>query len=498
VAPGISIIGSSTASRLSISRWRLASCYRWRPTRRVSYYRAMPGRTSSKPRVSREMRLLLLTIVVSAAVLLLLARLRFADSSSGAGGSSAPFEALVSQASFEELARRVARLESSIAPNLVVLRLAPRGEPAAIRLADLRAGPPRRDVSHVPALRIDATTGVAAIPPGIGISGIVGRTEPPGTAEVISTDPVRHIARVRVPEGRSESLPRLPLSELRTPAYVVAVEGTRAGVTLRPVFLGRSDRFASPRWTRPLLPLGGAVLTPGALIFTLDGEFLGCAVLDEGILAIAGAADIFEAVSRQTTAVADLADPGVAVHALTAAVAAATGASGGVVIAEVSGDGPAAGVLEPGDVVTEMSREPVRDPESFLLNVATRLPAGAVSLSFIRDRAARTGELRQWSGVADQGAGPIPSQVRLEAVPGVGARITELGHNSPLAAAGLIADDVIIRAGSIVAPSPEQVRTALDHDAPSRLLLLVVRRQERQYVTAVTLQGNGGGGGGGR
>ena len=69
-------------------------------------------------------------------------------------------------------------------------------------------------------------------------------------ASIVGRDAVRQLARVRVPEGPPPAVRPLALSALRTPTYVVAVEGTQAGATLRPLFLGRSERFASARWSR--------------------------------------------------------------------------------------------------------------------------------------------------------------------------------------------------------------------------------------------------------
>jgi membrane-associated protease RseP (regulator of RpoE activity) len=453
----------------------------------------MPEVNQSARRVSREMRLLILTIVVSGAVLLLLARLRFPELPPAVDTSSQPLERLAARASFEELATRVGQLETSIAPNLVVLRLASPVDPDPVRLADLTS---RRqsapvDTGHVPALRIDAGTAVAAIPPNVTIGGIVGPVGPTDTAGIVARDSVRHVARIRVPAGRSRSLPQLALAALQTPAYVVAVEGTRAGLTLRPVFLGRSDRFGSPRWRRPLLPLGGAIVTPGALMFTLDGEFLGCAVVEDGTLAIAGASDVLDAVSHLGGGAGASADPGISVQALTATLAEASGAPGGVVVAEVFDNGAASGLLEPGDVIVELDGQPVEGLESLLVDISARLAAGPVQLGFIRQREARSAEIRPpavaRAAVADAGARPIV----LELARGVGTTVRGVSEGSPFAAAGLAAGDVIVRAGSVAAPTPAQVRAALRKTTGGQFLLLVVRRGSIQRVTAVKVEDSG-------
>jgi hypothetical protein len=445
----------------------------------------MPDVTPPVRRVSRETRLLVVTILVSGLVLLLLSRLRFPEPPAVVTTSAQPLERLAARASFEDLARRVAQIEASIAPNLIVLRLAPRADPPPSRLSDvlMRADPSPADVRHVPALRLDATTALAAIPPDTRISGVVGLPESSGTAGIVATDPVRRLARVRVPEGPARSLPQLPLSQLRTPTYVVAVEGTHAGLTLRPVFLGRSDRFGSPRWTRPMLPLGGIVVTPGALIFTLDGEFLGCAVVEQGILAIAGAAEVVDAVTALRDAVPAPADPGFAVQPLSPALAAATGATHGVVVSEVLEGGAASDVLEPGDVITEVDGQAVDAPEPLLLGLATRLSAGPAPITFLRAGEVHRAELSPAATVHEQTGDPL----MLRAVAGVGSRIVSVQPGSAFDAAGLADTDVIVGIGGTRAPSPAQVRRAIAQAAPGASLLFAVRRDDRQRVVAVRL-----------
>jgi hypothetical protein len=439
------------------------------------------------------MRLLILTIVVSAAVLLLLARLRFPEPPPTVDTSAQPLERLAARASFEELATRVARLEASIAANLVVLRLAPRVESGPVRFRDVTSADPASHggVRHVPALRIDGTAAVAAIPANVRITGIVGPMEPTDTAGIVTTDPVRHIARIRVPEGPARALPQLALAVLQTPTYVVAVEGTRAGLTLRPVFLGRSDRFGSPRWTRPLLPLGGTSVTPGALMFTLDGEFLGCAVVEDGTLAIVGAADVLDVFERTRGGAAPPVDPGIAVQAMSATVAQASGAASGAVVAEVEEHGPAAGALEAGDVITELGGAPVSEPESLLIDLGTRLAEGPVQVTVVRQQQRRTVDIGLLPDARRASAGDRGTEATLQFVRGAGTRVTAVGERSAFAAAGVTAGDIIVRVGGLAAPTPAQVRTTLRNAPTGSFVMLVLKRGDIQHVTAVRSQGPG-------
>lgn len=445
---------------------------------RLTYHRSMPEpRRPLRP--SREVRLLIVTMLIAGSVLLLLATLRFPERPAALDTSTQPLERLAARASFEELATQVARLESTVAAHLIVLSLTSDDGPRPLSLADISgergAGD---DGRHVPALRMDATTAVACMPPNARIAGVVGGTNRIETASIIGRDAVRHLARLRVPEGTPPAVRPLALSALRTPTYVVAVEGTRAGVTVRPVFLGRSDRFTSARWTRPLLPLGGAAVTSGALVFTLDGEFLGCAVVDGGTAAIASATDVLEA---GRVHVGRLQEPGITVQLLTAPVAAATGASRGVVVAEVLEGGAAAGALEPGDVIVDLDGRPVVDPTSLLLDLAARLGEGPVRVNFVRGRQQRQAALRAPARTATVDKG----DVRFEHVPRVGTRVDAVPGGSPLAAAGVAAGDTIVAIGDRVAPTPAQVTAALGDTAAGGAVLVVVRRGARQHVTAV-------------
>lgn len=445
------------------------------------------------PRVSREVRLLILTIVVSGAVLLLLARLRFPAPPPAVDASSAPLQRLAARASFEELAQRVSRLEAEVLPNLVVLRLDAAGHPAPVRLGDLLRAPhaPRREPGHVPAIRLDAVTALAALPPDASVAGVVGDTPPAGTVRVLATDTVRGVVRLAVPEGPSRPLPQVPLASLRTPAYVVAVEGTRAGLTLRPVFLGRSERFRSPRWRQPLLPLGGATVALGALMFTLDGEFLGCAVLDDGTLAIADAGDfVAQAGAPDGDRVARV-EPGFSAQAITPAMARALGAGQGVVVAAVDEAGPSAGRLEPGDVITQVDGVPVGTPEALLLDVSAMLAAGPVSLTVVRASESTTVSLDQASSAPPGLEGTQVSPPNLQLVRGVGALVASLDGGSPLAQAGLQAGDVVVRLGTTRAPTPAQVRAAIDR-ATAEPVVLVFRRAGRQVVAVLDRTGSTG------
>jgi hypothetical protein len=429
-------------------------------------------------RVSRESRLLLLTVAVCAMVLLLLARLRFPNASPVVEAPApAPLERLAARASYDALASDIEKVEPRIAPNLIVLRVTPKApaDPRGIRdaLAPSRTAP---GVRHVAALRIGEETAVAALDAGTRIDGIVGGDEA-GTAAVLATNPIRRLARLRVPKAAAQQLSQLPLSSLETPAYVVAVEGTQAGVTLRPVFLGRGDRLGSRRWTQPLLPLGGVAVTPGALIFSLAGDFIGTVVTEDGAPAIAGARDVLDTAASLTNGVPSApADLGISVQPLTSRLMTALGVSRGVVISDVAAGAPADGKLQPADVITGVDDWFTNDPDELLIRLSAQRPGVTVTIAFVRNHQPRTVAITLPGDNTSRAA----QSLRLSIEPGVGTRVDASGEAGDVLAAG----DVITRAGSIDAPTPRQVRAILSQPAAG-FAILVVRRDWRQRVVAV-------------
>jgi hypothetical protein len=433
-------------------------------------------------RISRESRLLVLTVVVCAAVLLLMARLRFPETPPAAEplSSPAPLERLAARASYDALAADIQRVEPVIAPNLLVLRIIPRplSEPHTLRDA---LSPRDRAVAirHIAALRVSDEIAIATIDPGTGIDGIVGETGG-GTASIVAVDPVRRIARIRVPPASARQLTRIPLTALPTPLYVVVVEGTQAGVTLRPVFLGRGDRFGSPRWSRPLLPLGGIAVSPGALLFSLSGDFIGTVVMENGAPAIAGARDVIETGERlATNAPPVLSDPGFAVESLTAALKTALGVDRGVIVSEVEPGGAADGQLEAVDVITAVDGWSTDSPDELLLRLASRGAGEPVTMTLIRNGQPRTAKIlfHEANGPASGGM-----SLTLVAERGIG---TSVESSSGLAATDLRPGDIIVRAGENLSPSPAQVRGFLAQTTPSGWAVVVIRRDGRQRVVAI-------------
>jgi S1-C subfamily serine protease len=231
-----------------------------------------------------------------------------------------------------------------------------------------------------------------------------------------------------------------------------------------------------------LLPLGGIAISPGALLFTLDGEFIGAAVVDGGAPAIVGARDLFDAANRLNASTEGVAgDLGVAVQRLSAELALATRVERGVLVAEVDADGPASSVLEPGDVLTMLAGQPVTDPREFQLNVAQHRADEPVEVSFVRSGKAATATLRV-RAASPSVEGEAVSFVR---EPGAGTRVERGRERVP----GLQPGDIVTRAATTSAPTPAQLRALLAQASTSGFLTLVVRREGRQQVIAARVAG---------
>ncbi len=435
-------------------------------------------------RSSHESRLLLITIAICVVVLLLLSRLRFPETPPVVDASVPPLERLASRASSDALTADVERLEALVGPSIVVLTTQAPPTPMPRRLADVIGESPEwSQARHVVALRLDASTAVAVVPAGARRLAVAGAPGRGGPATLIGTDPIRPVSLVRVPEGPARQVTPLPLSALRRPLWVVAIEGTQAGFTLRPIQLGRGERFTSARWSNPLLPLGATTVAPGALIFSVTGDFLGVVVADTGALAIADARDVVDLAARIGSggfpAPSTL---GIAVQPLTPELMQATRAPRGVVVAEVEADGPAADALRPGDVITDLAERPVDDPDRFLLAVAS-LPRQAVTVRIVRAGTPQSLELTP--AARTPLAESPPSAVRFERAPGTGTRVVEDTTDRGLAASTLRPGDLVVAAGDEPDPTPVQIRRLLEAATPDAGVVFTVRREGQQFVVVV-------------
>src|SRR5688572_6344387 len=135
---------------------------------------------TTRPRVSRETRLLLGIVLVSLVALWVLARLRFPDRASGANPVPPLLTQLTPRSTFEDLASSVALLGPRLTPSLMAL--------------DLDRGPSRGDALQ-PGLRVRDDVAVTLLPAGSLFPAAAAGS---GT-NVAGHDPASGLAVARVP-----------------------------------------------------------------------------------------------------------------------------------------------------------------------------------------------------------------------------------------------------------------------------------------------------------
>jgi S1-C subfamily serine protease len=303
---------------------------------------------------------------------------------------------------------------------------------------------------------------------------------------VFAADRLRQLTMLNVTAPETTEPVGVTPGDLPAPTYVVVAEGTPAGVTLRPVFVGSADRFSDPRWTRPLIAVSGTALTdPGALVFSLEGQFIGPAVVGaDGAFAIAAAAEVIAAATQATAGFASMRDMGLSFQPLTTSLSQVLRTTQGVVISSVADDSPAAGVLRPTDVLTTVDGVPVRHPDDAVLRLARAPHASTLQLGIVRNGQPQTIPFQVDSNATNETDG-VGSLV-MERVAREGARITQLGSGTALAAAGLRRGDIVIQAGDVMTPTPQEVTAAIRDGLDGHGVMLVVRREDGDRVIAVS------------
>jgi hypothetical protein len=419
------------------------------------------------------MRLLLLTVAVSAAVLLVLSRFRFPERAGrDAVAPALPLEQLAARATYDELAAIIAQLQKRLSPVVVAL---PLNHEAADAPAPVISG-------MAPAIRVAPDQALALLPPGATLP----RPAPAdGAIRPIAVDTVRGLVLAQVPAA-PEAIPwggETGNPELG-PRYVVAVEGGRAGPAFRPVFLPRADPAQDPHWGGTILALGGAVqVEAGALLFSLNGRFLGFATADHGYLAVVPAATLVSAAEQLSRGAPPRAvHLGVRVQPLSEALAKATSVRQGLLVTAVESGGPAQGRLFFGDVITAVEGERVLSEEA-LSSKARRVAAGTpVRLDVVRDGQASNVSVVPQAG-ARAGTPVSDPGLALRSVPRVGAEVLRVTPGGPAARAGLRPGDIVVQVGDVAAPTAAQVARAFAE--PAQGILLGLERAGQPLAVAV-------------
>lgn len=218
-------------------------------------------------RSGRDSRLLALVIVIALVVLVVLARFRFSDTPARtAAVPPGPLDRLAARATFDDLAGAVHSALQRVQPTLVSISL--HSEQA--RAAAGTRSPAKADRRSI-GVRLRGDWVVTHVPEGFSIAAGDGQQPP-------ARDATREISFLMRSLEPGED--RLPIAPTDFPgfAYVCVVEATAEQPTARPAFIGRVTELADERWNGHVLVPGGSMEIPvGALVFRLDGRFVGLA-----------------------------------------------------------------------------------------------------------------------------------------------------------------------------------------------------------------------------
>ena len=316
--------------------------------------------------MSRETRRLLVAAGLALLALWILARLRFPERAASPNPVAPVLTQISPPTTFAELAQETARVEQRIATLLSVAVWQPPG--GANPLA-FPAWPWRDNVA------------IALLPTAaVRERKDIGNMDPPtGLALVASS-------RSAGPPGAVWTPDRLDV-----PRYLFAASPAPSRPAVGPVYISSLERHRSPAWSMEIWRVPAASgLTPGALVFTAAGEWLGIAAHENGESLIVPAMALFDLAARLNRPRTAPGEFGFQVQQLDDTLAAEIGvaAGSGVIVAWVDPRGPAAKDLVRGDVIESING--ARTPTSFAWHVhLSRLGAGEKAALKVR----RAGEL---------------------------------------------------------------------------------------------------------
>jgi hypothetical protein len=226
-------------------------------------------------RSGRDSRLLALVILIAVAVLVVLARFRFPQSEAHpAAVTPGPLERLAARNTYDDLAAAVHTALQRVESALITVGLEP-DTPSAKTPAPSRTDTTGTELHSRIAVRLSNEWAIVHVPRGFRPV----RRAPDDPLVLRENDPDKEVAVISLPLRDGEDQLSTGSAELTGFAYVCAVDPTPAGPTATPVFIGRVRTLLDARWGDNLVvPGGSAGLTPGSLLFQLDGRFLGLVV----------------------------------------------------------------------------------------------------------------------------------------------------------------------------------------------------------------------------
>ena len=245
-----------------------------------------------------------------------------------------PLQQFAARAAFDDLGASVIRAAARVRPSLIVVARAPAAETArSFSLEDVLrqdVGEPVAEYALALRFRPDLAVVVSGGRP-LALRGADARL-----LEVRRRDDVRGLTVVRVPASDDGWRPLETATNVGA-QYLLVSEAVAGDVATRPLFGGQPGEVASPHWDTPLLALGQQVqAAAGALVFALDGSFVGAVVRAGSGSAIVPADALLAAAERAVNRPSRVPTTiGVHLQALDAMLAAATGADFGVAITAV-------------------------------------------------------------------------------------------------------------------------------------------------------------------
>lgn len=402
---------------------------------------------ASRPRVSRETRLLVTTALLAIVALWVLARIRFPGLPSDSDPVQPILTTLGPGRDYDGLAANLGQVRARIGNGIVAIDL-------LTATSGTQATEARDDGA---ALRLDRDLAVMWLRPS-------QRPDPSGGARLVARDAATGLAVVRLPGDMPAVTPTLftPRQPQR-PRYVLASQVLDAGVSLRPVFVSSMVPADAARWGAVVWQLPPrADLVEGEWLFTTDAELVGLAITQRNAIVVVPGDVVLSEVERlKRGAEAAAGDAGVQVQALTPALASVTGAAAGVVVTWVDPAGPSRGLLRPRDVIEAADGDRLPTLEHWQRRAAQFTVGTAVSLSVRRN-----GDVTNVSVVPAAPRAAAPSDVRpafglvTRRVAGVGSQVVQVAAGSIAARAGLTAGDILTSVGEDDQPTPEQVRAA--------------------------------------
>jgi hypothetical protein len=427
---------------------------------------------------TRETRLLVVTILLSVSVLLALARLRFPERAP-LELPARPFQPLVDRSVFDDTSAAVARVLDRVRTSLLVVPVQS-VEPERIRsyaLTDLLTRPDRSVPHTALAYRIRPNTAIV-------LSSRRPLTDARTVQTVVRRDSLRGLAVLTVPPV--DGWTPLPTGDATKAPVLVAAEPTPRGVSMHPLFGATAGTLTDPYWNRPVLPLApSASVDNGALVFSLDGTFLGAISVTAGVPAVVPASAFLEAAGQIDETAPPVSTLGLHLQALDAALSVATGASTGVVVSGIDVGAPG-GALRPGDVIVSINGTVVSSPQQALAAMAV-LPAGEQARLSVWRMGTETiipvtpQPMTVRDGVARPSADPGWTLRRSAR----GVEVRAVAPQSPVFEAGLRAGDVITLLSGAPVNQPDAVAAAYARLAPGQGLLLVVERDAAPLVVAL-------------